>query len=117
MAQVCRITARHISQENQRLQRLIQVIPPRIVLPNQAQLPPPEPVLEVLFPLDRIPNVIVVLIVHEARDVVLLREPLNHALPVLIHPFRQVTRHADVERPIGLARQDVDVAWFGQRTR
>jgi len=48
---------------------------------------------------------------------VLLREPVNHALSVLIHASREITCHADVERPIGLARQDVDVAWFGQRTR
>jgi len=99
------------------LQRLIQVIPPRIVLPNQAQLPPPEPVLEVLFPLDRSPNVIVLLVVHEATDVVLLREPVNHALSVLIHASRQIARHADIQRAVGFTRENVHVAGFGQRTR
>jgi len=87
------------------------------VLPNQAQLPPSEPVLEVLLPLDRIPDVIVLLIVDEATDVVLLREPVNRAFPVLIRASRQIARHADIQRAVGFTRENVHVAGFGQRTR
>ena len=84
-----------------------QVAPLWVLAIDQIDLPRPVPVLELLFTRDRGDHVAVNLEVYEAVNGVFLGKTGQSTLAVLPHPAQQIGRHADVQRAVVPAREDV----------
>ena len=85
-----------------------QIVPLRIVLLDQVELPVAVPVLQLLLAGDRAGHVLEHLEPDETVDGMALRETWNGAGSVLVQALERVTRHTDVERAATAARQNVD---------
>src|SRR5690606_12737024 len=77
--------------------QIVEVVPRRVRLLDQPQLPCAVPLLEPLLAGDRVANVVVLLEVDEAVHAVPLREPFGHVVFVHPDPLQEITRDADVE--------------------
>src|SRR3954468_16799048 len=95
-------------------QQVGQVAPMGIVLFDQLNLPVAAPVLELLFARDRLVRGWVVFGVDQAVYRVLLDELRALAAAMLFETGAKIIGHADVERSVASAGEDVDgvVAFF-----
>jgi len=48
------------------------------------------------------------LIVYETVNTVLLAEAVKHVVTVFPDALQEVTRHADIQRPVAFTRQNID---------
>jgi hypothetical protein len=79
-----------------------------MALLNEPQLPQPVPLLQPLLAHDRLFHRAEQFVVDQHAHAMLLRESLDRLLPVLPDALNQRRRHADVERSIAAARENVD---------
>src|SRR6185437_8018798 len=87
---------------------LIQVLPPRILLLDQLDLPGPIPTLDLFFTADCIADVAPLFEPDQQVHAILLREAVDQIAPVLPCALREIARHADIKRPIRFAREEID---------
>lgn len=85
-----------------------QVMPIGIAALDKVDFPLPMPVLELLLAGDGGGHVGEHFVPHEAVDPVPRGEAFDGAFAVLPKPFNKIAGHANVERPIRLARKDID---------
>jgi len=85
-----------------------KIMPIRVLAFDQVDLPLPVPALELLLAGDCRGHVAEHLVADEVADVVLTGKALRSAFPMLIKPREKVAGHANINRPVGLAGQDVD---------
>ena len=90
----------------------IQILPLRIELLDQPDLPRPAPAFDRLLPLDRRYDLLMALEVDQSLQPVSLSKAGNRPYPVLINPPKDVRRDADVKRPVRSVRHDIDVTAF-----
>jgi hypothetical protein len=93
-----------------RIEPFVQVGPFWIRLLNQRQLPEPRPVLEILFPLQGVANIVVKFAVRQTFESVPLRKPVGDALAMFPHASSQIAGDADIERALRFVRHDVHIA-------
>ena len=91
------------------IERFVEIVPSRIGFLNQPQLPTPPPFLHLALAeegsLARFAN----LIPDEPVTTVFCGEAAQCLGLVLPHPLGEIVGHADVDRPISLIGDDVDV--------
>ena len=87
----------------------IKIIPIRIALFDQSDLPRPIPLFQPLLAFNRILGIVELLEVNEARDIVFFSEAFDQLRFVLCHPTNQIIGDADVERTADAACENVDV--------
>jgi len=97
-----------LSGQRRQAQSHGQIYPLRVFAFDQVDLPLPVPALELLFPEDSALHVAEHLEAHEAMDTVSAGKAGDAARPMLMQARDQVRRDADVERPVGLAGQNID---------
>jgi hypothetical protein len=106
---LCRGPLRHPSHRQRRQPQPHRKVVPRRVLPlDQIALPVAPPALEPLLVRDRAFHRLAGLEPDQPGDAVLLRVPLERAFAVLEDPRDQIRSHADIQRPVIAAREDVD---------
>ena len=98
----------HTRSKRRQAQRYRKVVPVRVRLVDQIDLPLPVPVLELLLSRDRIGHVTEHLKMDEAIDLMAQGETRRRSAAMLPYPARQVGSHADVKRAVVLAREDID---------
>jgi hypothetical protein len=87
----------------------IQILPPRIELLDQPDLPRPAPAFDRLLPLESRDDLLMALEVDQPLQPVSLSKTGNRSDPVLINPSKHIRRHAYVKRPVRSGRHDIDV--------
>ena len=92
---------------------LVQIVPRRVVIADEVQLPFSLPRLELLLAADGLLNVVEAFEMDQTGDIVFFYEFGALAGAVLVDASNNVTRHADVERAVGLAGEDVDEPALG----
>jgi hypothetical protein len=85
----------------------VEVVPIRVALFDQGQLPYALPMLHRPLALYRDANVLRAFEIYEVVNLVFLGEALDEALLVLIDAPNQIVGHADLESAISAAREDV----------
>jgi len=93
-------------------QLIIEIIPTRVVLLNQPNLPAPPPMLDVLFTLHGRFDCVVMLRPNETLKVMLFGEALDRTFAMLPSTPSKVTGDAYIERPFGLVGYNVDPSAF-----
>ena len=88
-------------------QRVVEVLPVRVLRADQVDLPRPRPMLHRLLALDRGGDLLVAFGVDQPLEPVALGEPLDRALAMLPGPARDVGGHAHIERPVPPVGHDV----------
>src|SRR5436190_23901061 len=94
---------------------LRQILPIGIDRLNGAYLPGARPALDGVLPANGIRDQLEFFEIDEAMDFVAARERRGRPLLVLINARAEIARHADVERAVLAARQNVDVSELGYR--
>jgi len=89
-------------------QRARQVRPIEIVFLDQIDLSVAPPLLEQVFPLAGRREVFVNFAIDEAIDLIFASEGFDATGSVLLDPSREIVRHADVERSVLTAGEDVN---------
>ena len=89
-----------------------QVIPVRVLLFDELQLPSAVPFLDLLFASNRSSHVFVRFEKNQEMDSVLFGEPFDHIILVLPNSFRKIAGYADVKRSIAFTGQDIDRRLF-----
>jgi hypothetical protein len=92
-----------------------EVVPVRVVGFNQVDLPVAVPVFQLLFARDGRRHVSEEFVTDKPINGVARRETFDRASAMLVEARDQVGRHADVERTVMLAGEDVDAGLFGHR--
>src|SRR5580765_1447388 len=87
--------------------RVVEILPFRIVLKDQSDFPLSWPMLDVVLALDRGLDFFVALEIDEQLDAVLLRETGHEPFAMLVDSSHEIIRHTDVQNSIGRACQDV----------
>src|SRR3974390_1513610 len=77
--------------------RIVQIIPFRIVLQDQSDFPFSRPVLQIAFTLDRGSNVVIALEINQALDRILLCESRDEAVSMFVDASHEIVRHSDVK--------------------
>src|SRR5579859_2779620 len=90
--------------------RFVEIAPGRIGFLYQPDLPRPRPLLQPLFAMDRVADVLERLGVNKPVHRVLPAERASDTFPVLKDASRYVARHPDVERAVRRRGHDVDPA-------
>src|SRR5580698_4389300 len=88
----------------------MQVAPFGVRFLDQLQLPLSRPSLQAGFALDGIHDQDVLLVPNGHRHVIPLHELGAAPLLVKHNAFDEVARNAEIERPVALARHDIDIA-------
>ncbi len=88
--------------------REIKVLPRRVVLLNQRQLPPPSPFFDGLLRGDGSLHALVELIPDQLVNPVATGETDSQVIPVFPNPLDQVRGDADLEGPVSLAGENID---------
>lgn len=96
-------------ESNPVLQFVIPVLPAGIALIDQVDLPVAFPLLPAAFAGDRVPGEIELLEIDECEHLVFLTKDRAFAIPMLPDPAGNVARRADIERAIGLRRQNIGI--------
>jgi hypothetical protein len=91
---------------------VVQVSPRRVVPFDQPNLPRSVPLLEPLLPFDGRLCRAVHLVVDKSINAVLRCEAAPHLLLVFPYPLGERRSHANVQRPVSLARKNVDRKLF-----
>lgn len=91
---------------------VIQVVPFRVMLLHQLQLPCPPPALDLLLPSDSFFRALMNLEIDEPLDAILPGKALDHILFVLPNSLHQVGCHPCIQGAITLTRKDVDIDWL-----
>jgi hypothetical protein len=89
-----------------------QIRPRQILGFDQIDFPRAMPVLQLLLALDCRRHVLKKLEADEAIDSISRRKPPTLRLAMLPHPRPQVRRHADIQRPVMLARKNINARLF-----
>src|SRR5579883_736823 len=89
-------------------QPLVQILPIRIVRKDKLYFPSTRPMFQVLFPLDRGPDVIVLLGIDQPLQPIPRRESFDDSVMMLPRTTRKIAGHADIERAVWPVRYDVD---------
>jgi hypothetical protein len=89
-----------------------QIRPRQVLGLDQVDLPRSMPILQLLLTCDGARHVLKKLKANETIDGIFRRKPPALRLPVLPHPRQQVRRYANIQRPIMLARKDIDTGLF-----
>src|SRR5262249_39724378 len=89
-----------------------QIFPMRVISFDQIDLPSPLPFLHLEFAQPRSVQVFIGLVPDEQLTAVLLGEACDQSVAMLVRTSREVAGDADIERPVALARHDVDAAGF-----
>src|SRR6185295_11111881 len=84
------------------------VLPERVFLLDQRDLPIPLPSFKLLLACDRRRHALGHLEMDEPVDVIALCKTPHGFGSMLVHSRGQIGRHADVERSVAAARQNVD---------
>ena len=74
-------------------QRVKEVVPLRVGLKNQSNLPGSRPMLHVVLALDRSLNCFVMFEVDQALDRILLGKACNQPIPMLVNSPHKIVRH------------------------
>src|SRR5260221_11995498 len=85
-----------------------EIIPTRVIIEDETDLPPARPVLDVPLALLGGENVIVPLGIDEAMRAVLLRETVSDTSSVLPGTSSQIGGRADIERAVWPIGHDVE---------
>src|SRR5690349_25083394 len=86
---------------------LIQVVPFRIILCDQVNLPLSGPALDGGLPLDGGPDIIVPFEVNQPLQIVFPRELTAGTVPMLPDPANQIVCYASIERAVQAVGEDV----------
>ena len=95
--------------------RVPQIIPVRISLLDEFELPRSPPFLDRLLPRDRRRHVGEQLEVNQPMDLILFRETIPLIVSMFPNPLHQVAGDTDVECPVSLARENIDRGLFLHR--
>ena len=79
---------------------------------NQVDLPRTMPVLQLLFPRNRIRHIMKHLKSHQSIDSISRRMPGRQVVAMLMQALKQVRCHTDIKRAIGFAREYIDARLF-----
>jgi hypothetical protein len=90
--------------------RIVQVVPSRIVSQDQSHLPLAKPMLDVVFALDGRLNCFVKLEIDKAFDGVSLRKARDQSIPVFVDSPDKIACHPNVQDAVGCTGHDVNVA-------
>ena len=85
-------------------ERVVEIIPLRICGMNESHLPGSRPMLDRLFALNGISNIVKALCINQSLQAVVSCKSVNKAVPMFVGSPRQVTCDADVQdavAPIG----------------
>lgn len=85
-----------------------QIVPVRVIAPDQVDLPLPVPALELFLSRDGRNHIAEHFISDEAMDGISTGEAFDCVIPVLPQPRDQIAGDADIERPVRLAGEDID---------
>jgi len=91
------------------VQVVVEISPIRVGALDEVEFPLALPLLDLLFPTDRRLDRSVRLEPHQGVDAIARSEARDCLAPVLGHPLHQIRSHADVQRSIRLACQQIDV--------
>ena len=86
----------------------VQIPPRRVCRLNQVQLPLPTPALDRLLTRNRRFHRLVYLVPDQHMNPIFLREPIDKVALVLPDALHKIRRHADIQRAISLAGEDID---------
>ena len=86
----------------------VQIPPRRVCRLNQVQLPLPTPTLERLLTRNGRFHRLVCLVPDQHMNPIFLREPIDKVALVLPDALHKIRRHADIQRAISLAGEDID---------
>ena len=89
--------------------RLVQVVPFRILRLDQLDLPISLPLLELFLARNCGDRIVVDFEPDQLVDSISLREAGNRLALVLVHAANDVVRYAEVERSVSVACEEVDV--------
>src|SRR5882757_1375620 len=87
----------------------VQIDPLRVLLFNQSDLPIPPPLLQLLFTGNGRERVIIDFEPNELVDRVSFREACDRLALVFINATNDVVRHAEIQRSVLVAGEEVDV--------
>src|SRR5687768_5769775 len=89
-----------------------QIVPVRVDLLDQLDLPASSPLLDLLLARDRRLGGVVALVPNELVQLVLARETADDALLVFVYTLRQARRYTRVQCPVPAVCQDVNaIVW------
>ena len=100
--------SRFVRSKRRQTQSHSQIRPMRVVLVNEVDLPRPVPALQLLFPQDRRFHFAEQFEMNKRVDGVARSEARHSIVAMLPKPRDEVGGDADIDRAVGLAREDVD---------
>src|SRR6476661_2068237 len=99
---------RNISAEDS----FVEIVPIRISLFNQLQLPSALPFLEACLAINRVTDLAELLEMDKHLHVISFREAWDHSRPVLPNAARKIVSYADIKSSVLGASENVDVVGF-----
>jgi hypothetical protein len=87
----------------------LKIIQVRVFLFDQADLPVTPPLLEFLLPRNGGEGIVVDFEPHQLVDAVSRSEPFDRLCPMFVHSPHDIVGHAEIERAVLLAREEIDV--------
>jgi hypothetical protein len=90
-------------------------MPIRVARLDQLNLPAPIPLLDLLLALDSADDAVASLEVDKLLDAIALGEARNLRAFVFLDAPNQVVGDADIERPIAIRSENLDVGWHRLR--
>ena len=96
-------------------QRIVKILPMKIIAFNQRDLPVTIPMFQVFLALNRLFGTVVTFNINQLFHAKLLREAIDESLPMFIHAAYHVIGNANIKRSPRLARQNVDIKWHKTR--
>jgi hypothetical protein len=88
---------------------IVQILPSRIHLFDESNLPGAPPFLDFIFAKSRIHQTLISFVIDEMRNFISARESWPRMRLVFEYPGRQIDRRAAIKRPIALAGQNVEM--------
>jgi hypothetical protein len=100
-----------LTQPSHGSRELIKEIKPIGVLSeDKIDLPGSRPVLDVLLPLDRRLNIVVMFCPHETFQAIFPCETVHGTFTMFPYATSKITRHTDIEHSVSPVREDVNPA-------
>ena len=80
--------------------RVIEIAPVRIARDDQSDFPGSRPMFDILFPLDRSLNAVVLLEIDQPLDTISFGKSRDQSVSMLIDATDKIAGHPDIEDPI-----------------
>jgi hypothetical protein len=87
-----------------------EIMPIGILSEDKIGLPGSRPVLDVLLPLDRRLNIVVMFCPHETFQAIFPCETVHGTFTMFPYAMSKITRHTDIEHSVSPVREDVNPA-------